>query len=122
MAEENPSYEELKKWQQMSGLPLKKFFHTTGALYKKLGLEEKLSSMTEEEQLRLLASDGLLVKRPLLIGDDFVLAGFQSAETYMDIPCRIDVMRMCRKGRSLHDGWRRWTDECLGRNRRERNV
>ena len=79
MAEENPSYEELKKWQQMSGLPLKKFFHTTGALYKKLGLEEKLSSMTEEEQLRLLASDGLLVKRPLLIGDDFVLAGFQSA-------------------------------------------
>lgn len=79
IAEENPSFEELQAWYQMSGLPLKKFFHTTGSLYKKMELEEKLSSMSEEEQLRLLSSNGLLIKRPLVIGEDFVLLGFQSA-------------------------------------------
>ena len=79
VAEDHPSYEELKEWHKKSGLPLKKFFHSTGALYKKMELEEKLSSMSEEEQLRLLSSNGLLIKRPLVIGEDFVLLGFQSA-------------------------------------------
>ena len=75
--EENPSYEELKLWYEKSGLPLKKFFNTSGLVYKALELKEKLPGMSEEEQLRLLATDGMLVKRPLLIGDDFVLVGFK---------------------------------------------
>ena len=78
--DENPSYEELKLWYQRSGLPLKKFFNTSGLLYKSLNLKEKLPAMTEEEQLRLLATDGMLVKRPLLVGEDFVLAGFREKE------------------------------------------
>ena len=78
--EENPTVEELAAWQHKSGLPLKKFFNTSGLLYKSLNLKEKLPNMTEEEQLRLLASDGMLVKRPLLIGDNFVLVGFREAE------------------------------------------
>jgi len=78
--ENNPSYEELKAWYKKSGLPLKKFFNTSGLLYKSLGLKEKLPTMTEEEQLQLLASDGMLVKRPLLVGEDFVLTGFKEAD------------------------------------------
>lgn len=78
--EEKPSYEELKVWYHLSGLPLKKFFNTSGLLYKSLGLKDKLPTMGEEEMLTLLATDGMLVKRPLLIGDDFVLVGFRSAE------------------------------------------
>ena len=78
--EQNPSYEELKAWYEKSGLPLKKFFNTSGLIYKNLGLKDKLSTMTEEEQLRLLASDGMLVKRPLVVGEDFVLTGFKEAE------------------------------------------
>ena len=78
--EENPSYEELKLWWEKSGLPLKKFFNTSGLVYKALGLKEKLPAMDEEAQLRLLASDGMLVKRPLLIGEDFVLVGFKEAQ------------------------------------------
>ncbi len=77
---ENPSYEELKSWYTLSGLPLKKFFNTSGLLYKSLNLKEKLPDMSEEEQLRLLASDGMLVKRPLFVGTDFVLVGFREAE------------------------------------------
>ena len=77
---ENPSYEELKAWHQKSGLPLKKFFNTSGLLYKDLGLKDKLPEMTEEEQLKLLATNGMLVKRPLVIGDDFVLTGFKENE------------------------------------------
>ena len=75
--ENNPTYEELKAWYEMSGLPLKKFFNTSGLVYKSLGLKDKLPTMTEDEQLRLLATDGMLVKRPLVIGDDFVLTGFK---------------------------------------------
>ena len=75
--EENPTYEELKKWHAMSGLPLKRFFNTSGLVYKSLGLKEKLATMREDEQLHLLASDGMLVKRPLFIGEAFVLVGFQ---------------------------------------------
>ena len=78
--EENPTYEELKMWHQMSGMPLKKFFNTSGLLYKDMGLKEKLSQMSEEEQLRLLATNGMLVKRPLVIGEDYVLAGFKEKE------------------------------------------
>ena len=78
--EQNPTYEELKSWYEISGLPLKKFFNTSGLLYKSMNLKEKLPGMSEEEQLQLLATDGMLVKRPLLIGDGVVLVGFKEAE------------------------------------------
>ena len=78
--ENNPTYEELKAWYQRSGLPLKKFFNTSGLVYKSLGLKEKLPGISEEEQLRLLATDGMLVKRPLLVTEDTVLVGFKMAE------------------------------------------
>ncbi len=77
---ENPTAEELRAWRQKSGLPLKKFFNTSGLQYKALGLKDKLPAMSEEEQLALLATDGMLVKRPILVGDDFVLTGFRQAE------------------------------------------
>lgn len=77
---ETPTVEELRRWQQMSGLPLKKFFNTSGLLYKSLGLKDKLASMSEQEQYDLLATDGMLVKRPMLIEDDFVLVGFRQPE------------------------------------------
>lgn len=76
----NPTLDELEKWYHKSGLPLKKFFNTSGLLYKSLDLKTKLPSMTEEEMLSLLATDGMLVKRPILAGDDFVLVGFKEAE------------------------------------------
>ena len=78
--EENPSYEELSAWHKASGLPLKKFFNTSGLLYKSLELKDKLPIMSEEEQLKLLATDGMLVKRPLVIGENFVLVGFKESE------------------------------------------
>ena len=78
--EENPTFDELKAWHEKSGLPLKNFFNTSGQLYKALGLKDKLPKMSEDEQLRLLASDGMLVKRPLLIGEEFVLVGFKPGE------------------------------------------
>ena len=77
---EKPSYEELKTWYTASGLPLKKFFNTSGLLYKSLGLKDKLPTMTEEEQLQLLASDGMLVKRPIVVTDSTVLVGFKEAQ------------------------------------------
>ena len=78
--EENPSYEELKAWYEMSGLPLKKFFNTSGLVYKSLNLKDKLPSMTEEEQYAVLASDGKLVKRPIVVRDDLVLVGFNEEQ------------------------------------------
>ena len=78
--EQNPTFGELKEWYQKSGLPLKKFFNTSGLLYKEMQLKDKLPGMSEEEQLKLLATDGKLVKRPLVVGDDFVLTGFKEAE------------------------------------------
>lgn len=78
--DDKPSVEELRAWHKESGLPLKRFFNTSGLLYKELQLKEKLPAMSEEEQLALLATDGMLVKRPLLIGDGFVLVGFKEAE------------------------------------------
>ena len=74
--ENNPTYTEIKEWHKKSGLPLKKFFNTSGLLYKSMQLKDKLKDMSEEEQLKLLASDGMLVKRPLLITDSSVLVGF----------------------------------------------
>ena len=78
--EDNPSLEELTTWYKMSGLPLKKFFNTSGLLYKSMELKDKLPTMSEDEQLKLLATDGMLVKRPLVIGKDFVLVGFKESE------------------------------------------
>ena len=77
---ENPTYDELSAWYQRSGLPLKKFFNTSGLLYKSMKLRDKLPKMSEDEMLSLLATDGMLVKRPLLVGADFVLVGFKETE------------------------------------------
>lgn len=78
--EKNPTYEELKAWYERSGLPLKKFFNTSGLQYRALELKDKLPAMTEEEQLRLLASDGMLVKRPLVVTESTVLVGFRAEQ------------------------------------------
>ena len=77
IVEQNPTYEELKAWYQMSGLPLKNFFNTSGMIYKEMKLKDKLPQMSEEEQLQLLATNGMLVKRPLVVGEDYVLTGFK---------------------------------------------
>lgn len=78
--EENPTREEIREWHQKSGLPLKRFFNTSGLLYKEMKLKDKLPGMTEEEQYDLLATDGLLVKRPIIIKDDFITTGFKEKE------------------------------------------
>lgn len=78
--EQNPGYEELKSWYEMSGLPLKRFFNTSGLLYKSMNLKDRLPTMSEDEQLRLLATDGMLVKRPIIVDGDTVLTGFREAE------------------------------------------
>ena len=77
---DNPSAEELRRWWKQSGLPLKHFFNTSGLKYKELGLKDRLPHMTEEEQIELLATDGMLVKRPILAGENFVLVGFREKE------------------------------------------
>lgn len=78
--EDNPTLEELREWHARSGLPLKRFFNTSGMAYRELGLKDRLPKMSEDEQLRLLASDGMLVKRPLIVADNFILTGFKPAE------------------------------------------
>lgn len=78
--EENPSADELKQWHEKSGLPLKRFFNTSGMLYREMGLKDKLPGMSEEEQYKLLASDGMLVKRPILVTEDHVWVGFREKE------------------------------------------
>ena len=78
--QDNPTEQELRAWHQTSGLPLKRFFNTSGLQYKALGLKDKLPQMSEDEQFALLATDGMLVKRPLLVGEDFALPGFKQAE------------------------------------------
>lgn len=80
IVEENPSFEELKEWYEKSGLPLKRFFNTSGMLYKEMQLKDRLPAMSEGEQLKLLAENGMLVKRPLVIADGLVLVGFKEAE------------------------------------------
>ena len=78
--QDNPTVDELRTWWKKSGLPLKKFFNTSGLQYKALGLKDKLPAMTEEEQLELLATDGMLVKRPVLVGEEFILVGFRAEQ------------------------------------------
>lgn len=78
--EEKPSKEEIRAWHEKSGLPLKRFFNTSGILYKEMKLKDKLADMAEEEQIELLSTNGMLVKRPILVGDDFVLTGFKETE------------------------------------------
>ena len=85
IVEENPTADELQKWHERSGLPLKKFFNTSGILYKQMNLKDKLKEMSEDEQLKLLATDGMLVKRPMLIADDFVLVGFKETDWAMKL-------------------------------------
>lgn len=80
IVENKPSKDELKKWYEKSGLPIKKFFNTSGVLYKEMGLKDKLSDMTEDEQLTLLSTDGKLVKRPIVVNEDFILVGFKEDE------------------------------------------
>lgn len=80
IVEQNPTAEELELWWKRSGLELKRFFNTSGLLYKSMKLKEKLPEMSEKEQLELLATNGMLVKRPIVVGDDFVLVGFRPAE------------------------------------------
>ena len=80
IVENNPTYDELKEWYMKSGLPLKKFFNTSGLLYKEMQLKDKVPTMSEEEQLKLLASNGMLVKRPLVVKEDLVLVGFKDTE------------------------------------------
>ena len=83
----NPTYDELKEWYGKSGLPLKNFFNTSGILYKELQLKDKLHTMSEEEQLRLLAKNGMLVKRPLVVNGDIVLVGFKEVEWDEKLNC-----------------------------------
>lgn len=78
--EDNPSVDELKEWIEKSGLDIKRFFNTSGILYREMGLKDKLGSMSEDEKLKILSSDGMLVKRPILVGDDFVLVGFKESQ------------------------------------------
>lgn len=80
IVEDNPSKEELRQWHERSGLPLKRFFNTSGQLYRQMELKDKLPQMSQEEQLEILASNGMLVKRPLVIAEDVVLTGFKEAE------------------------------------------
>lgn len=80
IVENNPTFDELKSWYQKSGLPLKKFFNTSGLLYKEMKLKDKLPLMSEEEQLQLLSSNGMLVKRPMIISEDHIFVGFKEAE------------------------------------------
>ena len=80
IVEDNPSYDELKQWYEKSGLPIKKFFNTSGMLYREMQLKDKLSAMDDEEKLQLLATNGMLVKRPLIVSDDVVLTGFKESE------------------------------------------
>ena len=80
IVEDNPTYDELKKWYVTSGLPLNKFFNTSGLLYKEMNLKDKLSTMSEDAQLELLSTNGMLVKRPLIVKGDAVLVGFKEAE------------------------------------------
>ena len=80
IVEDDPTYDELKEWYQRSGLPLKRFFNTSGNVYKNLHLKDKLPDMSEDEQLKLLATDGMLVKRPIIVKDDQILVGFKEAQ------------------------------------------
>ena len=95
IVDNNPSYEELKEWYNKSGLPLKRFFNTSGLLYKEMQLKDKLPTMNEEEQLKLLATNGMLVKRPLVVNGDMVLIGFKEAESeFQSLPKKDSIVRI----------------------------
>ena len=101
ISRENPTEEQLRQWYAKSGLPLKKFFNTSGMIYKNMGLSKKLPEMSEDEQLALLATDGMLVKRPLVIDDNFVLTGFREADWEQKmLKNRLPALRgrSCKKG------------------------
>ena len=103
---ENPTYNELTAWHERSGLPLKRFFNTSGLLYKSMGLKDKLPQMSEDEMLKLLAADGMLVKRPLLVGNDFVLVGFKEAEWESRLKNKEEVKHHgCTTGKRTADGF-----------------
>ena len=105
----NPTAEELTAWYQKSGLPLKKFFNTSGLLYKSMGLKDKLPQMSEDEMLKLLATDGMLVKRPLLVDEDFVLVGFKKAEWESRLKNKEEVKHHgCATGKRTADGFGGW--------------
>ena len=87
--EDNPSYDELKLWYQQSNLPLKRFFNTSGILYKSMGLKDKLPTMTEDDQLHLLSTDGMLIKRPIIVTDSVVLTGFKEKEWEEEFKCNL---------------------------------
>jgi arsenate reductase len=84
IVENNPTFEELQEWIKKSGLPTKKFFNTSGVLYKEMNLSQKLKDITEEEQIKILASNGMLVKRPIVVGEDFVLVGFRDEDLWQE--------------------------------------
>ena len=92
IVEDNPTYDDLKDWYNRSGLPLKKFFNTSGLLYKDMKLKDKLPGMTEDEQLKLLATNGMLVKRPVVVDGDTVLLGFKEAEWAEKLSSRIQTL------------------------------
>ena len=100
IADQNPTYDELKEWYAKSGLPLKKFFNTSGLLYKEMQLKDKLVNMNEEEMLKLLATNGMLVKRPLMVNGETVLVGFKEAEWSEKLKCLFfdDLVMGRRKG------------------------
>ena len=103
---EHPTYEELSAWHRRSGLPLKRFFNTSGLLYKSMGLKDKLPQMSEDEMLKLLAADGMLVKRPLLVGNDFVLVGFKETEWESHLKNKEEVKHHgCATGKRTADGF-----------------
>ena len=90
--ENNPTYEELKDWYEKSNLPLKRFFNTSGLLYKSMGLKDKLPTMSEEEQLKLLATDGMLVKRPIIVSDNVIMTGFKEKEWEENLKQRLSFI------------------------------
>ena len=108
--EDHPDEDLLRKYYAMSGLPLKRFFNTSGIQYREMGLSKKLPDMSEEEQIALLATDGMLVKRPLVVGDDFVLTGFREHEWTEKLKCKINrcflLMSVCAKSQEP-ENWQR---------------
>lgn len=121
IVEQNPTYEELKEWHAKSGLPLKKFFNTSGLLYKEMNLKNKLAEMSEEEQLQLLATNGMLVKRPLVIGEDYVLTGFKESE--WDSKMKLDDYAKPAKAQWGHtDAYKEYEEKCKGRIAEKENA
>ena len=119
--EQNPAYEELKEWHAKSGLPLKKFFNTSGLLYKEMNLKNKLAEMSEEEQLQLLATNGMLVKRPLVVGEDYVFTGFKESEWAEKM--KLDNYAKQAKAQWGHtDAYKEYEEKSKGRTAEKENA